>query len=108
MRKPEDFLSRGTGNFINCTDYDDAIQAMSDFANQQTAALKKEVEELKGLFQESKRLLKAVENNSFEQHSEIARLRRALEGIKKQTRKNGDLTGHLHDMAEKALQNKPG
>lgn len=34
MKTPEDFLSRGKGNFINCTDYDDAIQAMKEFANQ--------------------------------------------------------------------------
>lgn len=32
MKTPEEYLSRGTGNFINCTDYDDAIVAMKQFA----------------------------------------------------------------------------
>ena len=35
MKRPEEFLSRGKGNFINCTDYDDAIQAMKDYAKQE-------------------------------------------------------------------------
>ena len=34
MKPPEEFLTRGKGNFINCTDYDDAIQAMKDYAKQ--------------------------------------------------------------------------
>ena len=33
-RKPEEFLVRGKGSFINCTDYDDAIQAMKEYASQ--------------------------------------------------------------------------
>lgn len=34
MKTPEEFLTRGKGNFINCTDYDDAIQAMKDYADE--------------------------------------------------------------------------
>lgn len=34
MKRPEEFLMRGNGQFINCTDYDDAIQAMKDYANE--------------------------------------------------------------------------
>ena len=34
MKTPEEFLTRGKGYFINCTDYDDAIQAMKDYAQQ--------------------------------------------------------------------------
>lgn len=34
MKEPEEFLTRGKGNFINCTDYDEAIQAMKDYAAQ--------------------------------------------------------------------------
>lgn len=37
MKTPEEFLTRGKGNFINCTDYDDAIQAMKDYAAQEVA-----------------------------------------------------------------------
>lgn len=37
MKTPEEFLTRGKGNFINCTDYDDAIQAMKDYAEQEVA-----------------------------------------------------------------------
>jgi hypothetical protein len=32
--KPEDMLVRGKGNFIHCTDYEDAIKAMHEYANQ--------------------------------------------------------------------------
>lgn len=32
MKTPEEYLTRGKGSFINCTDYDDAIQAMKDYA----------------------------------------------------------------------------
>lgn len=35
MKTPEEFLNRGEGNFIHCTDYDDAIQAMKDYAEQE-------------------------------------------------------------------------
>lgn len=34
MKTPEEFLTRGKGNFINCTDYDDAILAMKEYAKQ--------------------------------------------------------------------------
>ncbi len=34
MKEPEDFLTKGKGNFINCCDYDDAIQAIKDYAAQ--------------------------------------------------------------------------
>lgn len=37
MKTPEEFLTRGKGNFINCTDYDDAIEAMKDYAEQEVA-----------------------------------------------------------------------
>jgi hypothetical protein len=30
--KAEEYLTKGTGNFSNCTDYDDAIKAMKDYA----------------------------------------------------------------------------
>jgi hypothetical protein len=30
---PEEILKRGTGNYINCTDYDDAIKAMEEYSN---------------------------------------------------------------------------
>lgn len=30
MKTPEEILKRGKGNFINCTDYDDAMQALAD------------------------------------------------------------------------------
>jgi len=32
MKTPEERLTRGKGNFINCTDYDDAIKAMKEYA----------------------------------------------------------------------------
>lgn len=32
MKTPEERLSRGNGSFINCTDYDDAIIAMKQYA----------------------------------------------------------------------------
>ena len=32
MKTPEERLTRGKGNFINCTDYDDAIEAMKQYA----------------------------------------------------------------------------
>lgn len=32
MKTPEERLTRGKGNFINCTDYDDAVQAMKEYA----------------------------------------------------------------------------
>ena len=32
MKKPEKYLRRGKGNFINCVDYDDAIKAMNKYA----------------------------------------------------------------------------
>lgn len=32
MKTPEERLTRGIGNYIHCTDYEDAIQAMKDFA----------------------------------------------------------------------------
>lgn len=32
MKQPEEYLTRGKGNFINCTDYDDAIAAMKQYA----------------------------------------------------------------------------
>lgn len=28
MKKPEELIKRGEGNFLHCTDYDDAIEAM--------------------------------------------------------------------------------
>lgn len=34
MKKPQDYLKRCEGNFRNCTDYDDAIEAMEAYANQ--------------------------------------------------------------------------
>jgi hypothetical protein len=32
MKTPEERIIRGTGNFIHCTDYEDAIQAMKEYA----------------------------------------------------------------------------
>lgn len=32
MKTPEERLTRGKGNFINCTDYDNAIEAMKEHA----------------------------------------------------------------------------
>lgn len=32
MKTPEERLTRGKGNFINCTDYDDAVEAMKQYA----------------------------------------------------------------------------
>ena len=32
MKTPEERLIRGKGNFINCTDYDDAIEAIKEYA----------------------------------------------------------------------------
>lgn len=29
--KAEEYLTKGTGNFSNCTDYDDAIKAMKEY-----------------------------------------------------------------------------
>ena len=37
MKTPEEMLNRGNGNFINCTDYDDAIKAMKEYAAQEVA-----------------------------------------------------------------------
>lgn len=37
MKTPEEFLTRGTGRFVNCTDYDDAIKAMKEYAEQEVA-----------------------------------------------------------------------
>lgn len=34
MKTDEEILKRGTGNFINCTDYDDAIQALGDLRSE--------------------------------------------------------------------------
>ena len=34
IKTPEEILTRGKGNFINCTDYDDAIEAMKEYALQ--------------------------------------------------------------------------
>lgn len=34
MKTAKEFLTRGKGNFINCTDYDDAIVAMEEYAQQ--------------------------------------------------------------------------
>jgi hypothetical protein len=34
MKTPEEILKRGTGNFIHCTDYEDAIEAMIEYGNQ--------------------------------------------------------------------------
>jgi hypothetical protein len=34
IKPPEFFLKRGTGNFIHCTDYEDAIQAAHEYHNQ--------------------------------------------------------------------------
>jgi len=34
MKTPEERLIRGKGNFINCTDYDDAIDAMKQYAKE--------------------------------------------------------------------------
>ena len=34
MKTPEEILKRGTGNFIHCTDYEDAIKAMIEYGNQ--------------------------------------------------------------------------
>jgi hypothetical protein len=34
LKTPEERLSRGVGNFINCTDYDDAVLVMKDYAAQ--------------------------------------------------------------------------
>jgi len=34
MKSPEEFLSRGHGRFINCTDYDDAVRSIRDYAGQ--------------------------------------------------------------------------
>lgn len=31
--KAKEMLTRGTGKFINCTDYDDAIKAMEEYKN---------------------------------------------------------------------------
>lgn len=34
MKTPKEYLTRGEGNFIHCTDYDDAIKAMQEYADQ--------------------------------------------------------------------------
>jgi hypothetical protein len=39
MKTKEELLTRGKGNFINCTDYDDAIKSMQSFSDQETARL---------------------------------------------------------------------
>lgn len=44
MKEPEEFLNRGKGNFINCTDYDDAIEAMKKYATQNKCDKLKAVE----------------------------------------------------------------
>jgi hypothetical protein len=44
MKKPEEYLTRGKGTFINCTDYDDAIQSMQEYSNQENERLLKIVE----------------------------------------------------------------
>lgn len=42
MKTPEEFLSRGTGNFINCTDYDDAVIAIKLYAKEAINEIVKE------------------------------------------------------------------
>jgi hypothetical protein len=37
MKTKEEFLTRGEGNFINCTDYDSALEAMQLYATQESA-----------------------------------------------------------------------
>lgn len=34
MKKPEEMLKRGKGNFLHCTDYEDAIEAMKEYGKQ--------------------------------------------------------------------------
>ncbi len=34
MKTPEERITRGTGNFIHCTDYEEAIQAMKEYAKE--------------------------------------------------------------------------
>lgn len=45
MKTPQEYLSRGTGNCINCTDYDDAIAAMHEYAKTVSEQRDKEIEE---------------------------------------------------------------
>lgn len=35
MKKPEEMLKRGEGNFLHCTDYEDAIDAIKEYGQQQ-------------------------------------------------------------------------
>lgn len=49
MKTPEEFLTRGKGNFINCTDYDDAIQAMKDYAAQEVAKFISSKQDVSGM-----------------------------------------------------------
>ena len=32
IKTPEEILTRGKGNFLHCTDYDDAVKAMKQYA----------------------------------------------------------------------------
>ena len=41
----EEMIKRGTGNFLHCTDYDDAIEAMIEFAKLHVEAALNEVTE---------------------------------------------------------------
>ena len=46
--KAEEMLTRGKGNFINCTDYDDAIKAMKEYSSLQ---IKEAIEEIEKNFE---------------------------------------------------------
>jgi hypothetical protein len=46
-KAPEEFLGRGKGHFINCIDYDDAVQAIKDYHAQFTTLVdEKEIRKL--------------------------------------------------------------
>ena len=49
LKTREQFLTRGEGNFINCTDYEDALKAMQEYADQETKVLQEKLDAVKNL-----------------------------------------------------------